>query len=52
MTEAEVREFAERNNFAIYDIGFAGSQNIIGWRLYPIDESGEVGELYYVVEKI
>ena len=52
MTEDEVKEFAEKNNLAIYNIGFSGSPNIIGWRLYPKDENGDYGELYYVVEKI
>lgn len=58
MTEAEVKEFAEKNKLAIYNMGFAGSDKIIGWRLYETfpapreDFPREVGELYYVVEKV
>ena len=64
MTEAEVVVFAKRNKFAIYNVSGYGlvEDSLVGWRLYETHEAGidpprkdfprEVGELYYVVEKI
>lgn len=58
MTHAEVVEFAEKNNFAIYGIsaGYIRGQKIVGWRLYETHLEEENGEpvrvpdkLYYVV---